>query len=184
MTAAILFLALSTQPHAYPVPYVAQSFHSTVDFWADYYLVPRFLARKVAEVESSYDPAAKSRRWVKEGKRWVPKQVLARGLFQISVEYQAVHVRSAKASQPPVRIVPAGTGDYESWHFVTVPYVFHWDNPSDSARVGLRLLRWLLDRYDGDQMLSVAAYNMGYPALESSRALPLETIKHLRKVFG
>jgi soluble lytic murein transglycosylase-like protein len=160
MTALALFLALSTPPAYYPVQSWPGSLEPIVSHWADVYGVPRFLARKVAEVESGWNPRARSREWKLVHAVWKPGKVLARGLFQISVQYQSVHVRAAGMTR------------------------FDWRNPSDSSRVGLRLLRWLLDRYGGDKMLAVASYNCGYPRLESALPLPLETVKHLRKVFG
>lgn len=161
-SAMALWLALTPAPDYHGVPGVAISYHPIVDYWADINLVPRFLARKVAEVESGYKPRAQSREWRKVGKHWRPGKVLARGLFQIAIKYQDHHVRNAGMR----------------------PSAFRWDSPSDSARVGLNVLKRLLERYDGDQLLAVAAFNAGWARVESSRALPRETIEHIYKVFG
>lgn len=164
MTHAALapWLAMTPVPHYYGVPGLAVSYHPIVDHWADVNLVPRFLARKVAEVESGYDPKARSKEWRKVGRVWKPGKVLARGLFQIAVKYQNHHARNAGM----------------------VPSSFRWDDTSDSSRVGLHVLKCLLERYDGDQLLAVAAFNAGYARIESSKPIPRETVMHIEKVFG
>jgi soluble lytic murein transglycosylase-like protein len=160
-TLSLWLLLSSPLPPQHYIPGNPWSYQQTVEWYADANLVPRWLARKTAEVESGYVPTARSKEWKQDRHGvWRPGKVLARGLFQISVQYQSVHVRAAGMTR------------------------FDWRNPSDSSRVGLRLLRWLLDRYGGDKMLAVASYNCGYPRLESALPLPLETVKHLRKVFG
>jgi soluble lytic murein transglycosylase-like protein len=161
----LLWLSLaSPAPEIHGVPGVAISYQPVVDYWADVNLVPRFLARALVREESGNRPRAQSYEW-KEGRHKIwyrTDKVLAQGLTQISVQYQDVHVRAAGMSVK----------------------AFRWWNPGDSCRVGFHLLRWLLDRYHGDQLLAIASYNCGYPRLESALPLPLETVKHLRKVFG
>jgi soluble lytic murein transglycosylase-like protein len=163
-TATLLFLSLaSPAPEIHGVPGLAISYQPIVDYWADVNLVPRFLARALVREESGNRPRAQSREWKKDRHGvWKPGKVLARGLTQISVQYQDVHVKAAGMS----------------------PKAFRWWNPGDSCRVGFHLLRWLLDRYHGDQLLAIASYNCGFPRLESALPLPLETVKHLRRVFG
>jgi len=159
--AAILFLALlSPLPPQHYVPGNPWSYQQTVEWYADANLVPRWLARKTAEVESGYVPTARSKQWKQDRKGiWRPGKVLARGLFQISVQYQSTHVRAAGMKH------------------------FDWTNPAHSSRVGLALMRWLLNRYHGDWMLAVASYNAGVGRIESVRPLPRETILYLKKVF-
>jgi len=160
----LLWLALaSPAPEIHGVPGLSISYQPVVDYWADQNLVPRFFARALVREESGNRPGSKSREWKKDRHGvWYPGKVLARGLTQISVQYQDVHVRAAGMSVK----------------------AFRWWNPGDSCRVGFHLLRWLLDRYHGDQLLAIAAFNCGYPRLESALPLPLETVKHLGKVFG
>ncbi len=59
-----------------------------------------------------------------------------------------------------------------------------WD-PEQNIRGGAAYLRWLLDRYDGDLELAVAAYNAGENAVDRyGRAIPpyKETITYVKKV--
>jgi len=45
-------------------------------------------------------------------------------------------------------------------------------NPVDSAEGGARYMRWLLDIYDGDLVLSLAAYNAGTGAVKKGGKVP------------
>lgn len=144
MTAAAALLAFTMAPWSYPVDLVAMSWEPIIYRHADAYLVPRPLAMRVAFVESSFRAHAVSSD--------------ARGLYQVSVRYEAEH--AAKA----------GVKGYD------------WRKPGDSARVGLALLARLHTRYN-DWPLAVAAYNCGPTRLESASPLPTETVEYLRRVF-
>ncbi len=59
-----------------------------------------------------------------------------------------------------------------------------WD-PEQNVRGGAAYLRWLLDRYDGDLELAVAAYNAGEGAVDRyGQSIPpyRETITYVNKV--
>ena len=56
-------------------------------------------------------------------------------------------------------------------------------DPRENVMAGTRYLRRLLDRYDGDRELALAAYNWGMGNLEDSPdALPEETVTYVEKV--
>ena len=59
--------------------------------------------------------------------------------------------------------------------------------PADNLRLGAQYLRQMLDQFGGDDVLAVAAYNMGPRALrdfmEGRRPLPDETVGHVMRVF-
>jgi soluble lytic murein transglycosylase len=58
-------------------------------------------------------------------------------------------------------------------------------DPSENVEGGARHLRMLLDRYQGDLELSLAAYNAGSGAVEKHRGIPpfLETREYVRRVL-
>jgi soluble lytic murein transglycosylase len=58
-------------------------------------------------------------------------------------------------------------------------------NPSENVEAGARHLRMLLDRYQGDLELSLAAYNAGSAAVERYRGVPpfSETREYVRRVL-
>lgn len=58
-------------------------------------------------------------------------------------------------------------------------------DPSENVEGGARHLRMLLDRYQGDLELSLAAYNAGSGAVEKHRGIPpfSETREYVRRVL-
>jgi soluble lytic murein transglycosylase-like protein len=58
-------------------------------------------------------------------------------------------------------------------------------DPSENVEAGARHLRMLLDRYQGDLELSLAAYNAGSGAVEKYRGIPpfSETREYVRRVL-
>jgi soluble lytic murein transglycosylase-like protein len=58
-------------------------------------------------------------------------------------------------------------------------------NPSENVEAGTRHLRMLLDRYQGDLELSLAAYNAGSAAVEKHHGIPpfAETQEYVRRVL-
>jgi soluble lytic murein transglycosylase-like protein len=58
-------------------------------------------------------------------------------------------------------------------------------NPSENVEGGVRHLRTLLDRYQGDLGLSLAAYNAGSGAVEKHGGIPpfIETQEYVRRVL-
>ena len=55
-------------------------------------------------------------------------------------------------------------------------------NPGDNVDGGTRFLKDLLDRYEGNVPMALAAYNWGPANLEKGRSLPLETRNYLESV--
>jgi len=58
-------------------------------------------------------------------------------------------------------------------------------DPSENVEGGVRHLRMLLDRYQGDVELSLAAYNAGSAAVEKHGGIPpfVETRDYVRRVL-
>jgi soluble lytic murein transglycosylase-like protein len=121
------------------------------------------LAFSVAWAESTLKPWARSRRdRVVDGK--VQRVVIARGLMQISVQYQDELVR-----------------EFLGWH----PSAFDWRNPVHSAKLGCAMLAAYVKRFG--TWGAVASYNAGrgrYMELWKGRQLPGETQNYLKKVLG
>jgi soluble lytic murein transglycosylase-like protein len=57
-------------------------------------------------------------------------------------------------------------------------------DPAENVEGGTMYLRSLLDRYDGDLVKSLAAYNAGEHAVDQSRGIPAnyETLRYVQKV--
>lgn len=155
VTYLALFLALAAPiPHYYAVPGVAISSQPVADYWADAYLIPRFLVRRNVAVESGWNHRAVSLKG-------------ARGLTQILQKWERELVWFARSTDPGRR--------------------FHAFNPGDSLRVGFSYLSRLHRKY-GRWDYAIGASNCGPGRfdqwIENKRALPRETILHIRKVMG
>ncbi len=58
-------------------------------------------------------------------------------------------------------------------------------NPEENIQAGSRYLKQLLDRYDGDEKLALAAYNWGMGNLERHpERMPEETVNYVAKIAG
>lgn len=57
-------------------------------------------------------------------------------------------------------------------------------DPAENVNGGAKFLRYLLDRYDGDQIRTLAAYNAGEAAVERHGGVPpyKETLEYIRRV--
>ena len=87
-----------------------------------------------------------------------------------------VTARSNKGAMGLMQLMP----DTARLHNVTNAY-----NPGENVEAGARHLRMLLDRYQGDLELSLAAYNAGSAAVEKARGIPPfpETREYVRRVL-
>jgi soluble lytic murein transglycosylase-like protein len=63
--------------------------------------------------------------------------------------------------------------------------VFNLFNPEDNIEAGTRYLRYLLEKFDGDLKLALAAYNAGPTSVKKHGTVPpiKETKRYLKKVF-
>lgn len=167
-----LWLALAgPPPDYYAVPSWPQSMEPIVSYWADAWGVQRSLAYRVFIVESSGNPRATGNEWdrvvVKGKTTWVRGKVLAEGAFMISVNplHRKEHLDRAGMDAQ----------EFDPW------------NVSDSARVGIGFLRYLLD-YFPDIRASIAGYNCGRNGAArwyyGGFALSEETRRYLRMVLG
>jgi len=169
----VLSLFLSGAPAAAPEPtrhlpgyeppaWLMESITALLDAARRYGIDP-LLAFSVAFQESELKPWARSRREVMVDGVPVHK-IIARGLMQISLQYQDELVRR-----------------YLGWH----PSNFDWRNPVHSAKLGCSYLSALIKRYG--TWGGVASYNCGpgrYQELWNGRMLPEETVDYLKKVLG
>ncbi len=87
-----------------------------------------------------------------------------------------VAARSNKGAMGLMQLMP----DTARLHNVTNAY-----NPGENVEAGARQLRMLLDRYQGDLELTLAAYNAGSDAVDKHRGIPPfpETREYVRRVL-
>lgn len=59
-------------------------------------------------------------------------------------------------------------------------------DPADNVRAGTQYLRQLLDRYNGDLVLALSAYNAGPARVDAAGGIPQikETQQYVRKILG
>lgn len=124
------------------------------------------LVFSVAWAESELKEWARSKRDIVVKGKVVGKKIIARGLMQISVEYQDELVRRYLPGMHPTN--------------------FQWRNPVHSARLGCAYLRYLIDR--SGTWGGVCSYNCGPGRFDDlvkyGRRLPAETEGYYRKVLG
>ena len=101
-----------------------------------------------------------------------PRLVLA--VIQIESAYQPDAVSSARA-QGLMQLIPATAARFG----VRDPF-----NPADNVRGGMSYLQWLLRRFDGDVVKTLAAYNAGEGAVAKYGGIPpyRETQNYVRKI--
>jgi soluble lytic murein transglycosylase len=100
---------------------------------------------------------------------------LIRAVIKAESDFK-VSARSNKGAMGLMQLMP----DTARLHNISDAY-----NPSENVEGGARHLRMLLDRYQGDLELSLAAYNAGSAAVEKHRGIPPfpETKEYVRRVL-
>lgn len=100
---------------------------------------------------------------------------LIRAVIKAESDFK-VSARSNKGAMGLMQLMP----DTARLHNISDAY-----DPSENVEGGARHLRMLLDRYQGDLELSLAAYNAGSAAVEKHRGVPPfpETKEYVRRVL-
>lgn len=101
---------------------------------------------------------------------------LVRAVIKVESDFQS-YARSRKGAQGLMQLMP----DTARLHRVRNIY-----DPVENIHGGVRHLRLLLDRYQGDLELSLAAYNAGAQAVERHGGVPpyQETKQYIRRVLN
>ena len=100
---------------------------------------------------------------------------LIRAVIKTESDFNAA-ARSNKGAMGLMQLMP----ETARLHNVTDAY-----NPGENVEGGVRHLRMLLDRYQGNLELSLAAYNAGSAAVEKHQGIPpfAETQEYVRRVL-
>jgi soluble lytic murein transglycosylase len=124
----------------------------------------------VAPVNASYDSLIRT-----ASGRYNIDADLVRAVIKTESDFNAT-ARSRKGAMGLMQLMP----DTARLHNVFDAY-----NPEENVEGGVRHLRMLLDRYQGDLELSLAAYNAGSGAVEKHRGIPpfAETREYVRRVL-
>lgn len=101
---------------------------------------------------------------------------LVRSVIQVESDFNPLAI-SVKGAQGLMQLMPGTAQDLK----VANPF-----NPRESIRGGVRYLRYLLDLFNGDLILALAAYNAGENAVLRYRSVPPfpETRAYIHKVLS
>jgi soluble lytic murein transglycosylase-like protein len=101
---------------------------------------------------------------------------LVRAVIKVESDFNT-QARSHKGAQGLMQLMPE-TAQLHRIHNVY--------DPGENIDGGVRHLRLLLDRYQGDLNLTLAAYNAGVKAVERHRGIPpfTETREYVRRVLN
>jgi hypothetical protein len=125
---------------------------------------------------SSGDPARFDDFIFSSSNRYGVDPALVRALVKVESDFNEA-ARSNKGAQGLMQLMP----DTARLHNVGNAY-----NPEENIEGGVQHLRLLLDRYQGDLPLTLAAYNAGVKAVEKHRGIPpySETKEYVRRVLS
>jgi hypothetical protein len=125
---------------------------------------------------SSGDPARFDDFIFSSSNRYGVDPALVRAVVKVESDFNEA-ARSNKGAQGLMQLMP----DTARLHNVGNAY-----NPEENIEGGVQHLRLLLDRYQGDLPLTLAAYNAGVKAVEKHRGIPpySETKEYVRRVLS
>ncbi len=129
--------------------------------------VPRLGANAPAPTIESHIKEAASQYAVSED--------LVTAVIEVESQFN-VHAVSHRGAQGLMQLMPATA----AWLGVRNAF-----DPRDNIRGGVRHLRWLMDRFDHDLPVVLAAYNAGEGAVLKSRGVPpsRETREYVKRVM-
>jgi soluble lytic murein transglycosylase-like protein len=146
-----------------------------IDVPTDVYVVPGAPSiRTTRPVAAPDEAAAFDDLVVLHATRQRLRPELVRAVIQVESAFNP-RARSPKGAMGLMQLMPATARTLG----VTRPY-----DPDDNIRGGTTYLRMLLDRYQGDEQLALAAYNAGSGAVDRFGTVPpyRETRDYVRKV--
>ncbi|HEY2989236.1 MAG TPA: lytic transglycosylase domain-containing protein, partial [Candidatus Binatia bacterium] len=125
---------------------------------------------------SSGDPARFDGLISSSSQRYGVDSALVRAVVKVESDFNEA-ARSHKGAQGLMQLMP----DTARLHNVANAY-----DPEENIDGGVRHLRLLLDRYQGNLQLTLAAYNAGIQAVDKYRGIPpySETKEYVRRVLS
>jgi hypothetical protein len=126
-------------------------------------------------VSSSSDSTRFDGMIVSSSERYGVDPALVRAVVKAESDFNET-ARSRKGAQGLMQLMP----DTARLHNVSNAY-----NPEENIEGGVQHLKLLLDRYQGNVQLTLAAYNAGIQAVEKYRGIPpySETKEYVRRVL-
>jgi soluble lytic murein transglycosylase-like protein len=139
------------------------------------YAVPQTTEVRVTREAGSRVAESIDRHITKESRRQSLRPDLVRAVIQVESAFNG-RARSPKGAMGLMQLMPATAAEYG----VRNP----WD-PGENIRAGVAYLRRLLDRYEGNEELALAAYNAGPSAIDRhGQQVPpyRETQQYVRRI--
>jgi soluble lytic murein transglycosylase-like protein len=133
-------------------------------------------SERVGIQSSSGDPSRFDDLILSSSQRNGVDPALVRAVMKVESDFNET-ARSYKGAQGLMQLMP----ETARLHKVGNTY-----DPEENIEGGVQHLRLLLDRYQGDLRLTLAAYNAGIQAVEKYRGIPpyLETQDYVRRVLS
>jgi len=132
-------------------------------------------AKLRSNVQKSYNPGRYDKKIVSIARRYNVDPHLIKAIIQTESDFDHLAV-SKHGAQGLMQLMPATARELR---------VFDPFNPQENIDGGTRYFRTILDTFDGNVELSLAAYNAGPGLVQRTNGIPVipETVRYVKKVL-